>query len=155
MSTLGELGKALGEEWRTMGDEAKAEWNTKAEADKARYEAELAIFRAEHGETEADRKRREKAEAGGKPRKPRKPREGGEPRKRSSGGGAASAAAAARLMGDSLNTLSEIEGESARTWWNQKAGTKSASPGHKWTRCGGGSAAAFGWRDKSGASTST
>ena len=39
MSTLGELGKALGEEWRTMGDEAKAEWNTKAEADKSRYEA--------------------------------------------------------------------------------------------------------------------
>ena len=39
-----EIGRKCGEVWGTMGDEAKAEWEDKAKADKARYEREMANY---------------------------------------------------------------------------------------------------------------
>ena len=38
-ASVAELGKALGERWRAMGDEEKASWADKAAAEKARREA--------------------------------------------------------------------------------------------------------------------
>jgi len=43
-TSIGEIGKACGELWRGMGESDKAPWAEKAEADKKRYEREMAAY---------------------------------------------------------------------------------------------------------------
>ncbi|PVU99807.1 hypothetical protein BB559_000400 [Furculomyces boomerangus] len=45
-ATFGELGKILGEMWKSMTDEQKKPFNLKAEKDKKRYETEKANYQA-------------------------------------------------------------------------------------------------------------
>jgi len=66
------MGKLIGAMYHKLSAEDMATWKAKAEEDKARYETEIAEFRATHGETQADRKAKERAEA--KSNKPRPPK---------------------------------------------------------------------------------
>ena len=61
-ASMTELGKLLGTMWRDMDAEAKAEWGKKQDEDKERYEKELSAYIAEHGETIAQKQKREKDE---------------------------------------------------------------------------------------------
>lgn len=56
-----------------------------------------------------------------------------------SGRGSASTSAAEDGTAEGLKTLRERAGERVSTWWNQKAGMKSASPGERSKWSGGGS----------------
>eukprot|EP00443_Scrippsiella_acuminata_P041228 CAMPEP_0115277602 /NCGR_PEP_ID=MMETSP0270-20121206/57326_1 /TAXON_ID=71861 /ORGANISM="Scrippsiella trochoidea, Strain CCMP3099" /LENGTH=162 /DNA_ID=CAMNT_0002694251 /DNA_START=246 /DNA_END=734 /DNA_ORIENTATION=+ len=67
-----QIGKLLGEEWRTFSDKAKKPYQTKAEKDKTRYTKELAKYVKEYGEPPAKRTRKSKKEDG-EPKKKRLP----------------------------------------------------------------------------------
>ncbi|KAL1525215.1 hypothetical protein AB1Y20_020082 [Prymnesium parvum] len=70
-----ESSKLASQKWKELTDEEREPYLAKAAADKERYQAELKAFRESHGETQAERMRKE---AGKKPSKPKKPRaEGG------------------------------------------------------------------------------
>ncbi|KAJ1921411.1 Non-histone chromosomal protein 6 [Mycoemilia scoparia] len=45
-ATFGQIGKILGEMWRSMGDDQKAPYDKKAKEDKARYEREKNALKA-------------------------------------------------------------------------------------------------------------
>lgn len=46
---FGQVGKLLGEKWKAMGAEEKTPYETKAEADKKRYEKEKAEYAKRNG----------------------------------------------------------------------------------------------------------
>jgi len=62
-ATIGEIGKACGEVWRNMDAETKATWQQKADADKARYEREMAEYNASAKTEEPDDDNEAEAEA--------------------------------------------------------------------------------------------
>ena len=74
--SMGEFGKLLGERYRELSEEDKKHWQSLADADKVRYEEELAVFKANGGVTQAEQKRKDK---GLQPKAPRKPRDPSKP----------------------------------------------------------------------------
>ncbi|KAJ2890581.1 Non-histone chromosomal protein 6 [Coemansia aciculifera] len=49
--TFGQIGKILGDKWKSLSDAAKAPYNAQSEQDKARYAAEKANFVEEDEES--------------------------------------------------------------------------------------------------------
>jgi hypothetical protein len=51
-ATFGQVGKLLGEKWKSMTDADKAPYESKASADKKRYEDEKAAYKAKAAESD-------------------------------------------------------------------------------------------------------